>query len=347
MLKKIISLLFLPFLFCSCSSKPHYETITFSSWGSITETKILKDLISDFEKNNPEIKINFMHIPQNYFQKIHLLFASSKEPDVIFINNLYLPVYASKLEDVSHLISRDEYFVQSLEAMTVDGKLLAIPRDISNLVFYKNKNLIDSSPKNLEEFLLTLRNFKHSKAFATSYEPNIFYSMPYIMTIDGEISENGIPNQNAIKGIEFYKSLQEKYAPAPYQSGSLTQAQMFLDGKIGLYLSGRWMYPKISDSAKFPWEVIKFPGVTPLDASGWAISKNTKHKDSAEKFILFLSSQQGSEYFTKTGLIVPARKENANLIESVFIEAIKYSKPTKVNKNYNKITDKLNKIFFN
>ena len=77
MLKKIISLLFLPFLFCSCTSKPHYETITFSSWGSITETKILKDLISDFEKNTPEIKINFMHIPQNYFQKIHLLFASS------------------------------------------------------------------------------------------------------------------------------------------------------------------------------------------------------------------------------------------------------------------------------
>ena len=57
--------------------QPEKEIITFSSWGSITEVQILKKVLANFEKENPEIKVNFIHIPQSYFQKIHLLFAST------------------------------------------------------------------------------------------------------------------------------------------------------------------------------------------------------------------------------------------------------------------------------
>ena len=101
MLKKLLILLLIPFILCACE-KNTKEEITFSSWGSVTEVRIINKIISDFEHENPDIKVNFLHIPQNYFQKIHLLFASSQAPDVIFINNLYLPVYASRLEDLSN-----------------------------------------------------------------------------------------------------------------------------------------------------------------------------------------------------------------------------------------------------
>ena len=65
------------------------DVIQFASWGSKSEVEIIKPILKDFEKENPSIKIDFMHIPQNYFQKIHLLFASNTAPDVIFINNHY------------------------------------------------------------------------------------------------------------------------------------------------------------------------------------------------------------------------------------------------------------------
>ena len=86
MIKKILLLLLIPFILTACS-KNDCEEIVFSSWGSITEVEILKKIITDYEKENPNVKIKFLHIPQNYFQKIHLLFASKTEPDVIFINN--------------------------------------------------------------------------------------------------------------------------------------------------------------------------------------------------------------------------------------------------------------------
>src|SRR5574344_3076791 len=77
--------------------------IKFTSWGSQSEISILKPILSEFEKENPDIKVELVHIPQNYFQKLQLLFASNLAPDVLFINNLYLPIYANAnvLEEIT------------------------------------------------------------------------------------------------------------------------------------------------------------------------------------------------------------------------------------------------------
>lgn len=333
MLKRLFILILLSFLLSACT-KNNTEEITFSSWGSITEVQILGKIISDFELENPEVKINFIHIPQNYFQKIHLLFASSKAPDVIFINNLYLPLYVNQLEELK--INKTEYYPQSIEALSLEGKLYAVPRDISNFVFYYNKNFAAPQTNwNFEEFTQSIKNTKAK--FGVSYERDIYWAMPYILTLGEEC------------GLEFYKNLEGKYAPVPADIGSSTLAQMFLEGKIAYYLSGRWMYPKISESADFSWGIINFPGIVPADASGWAISKNSKHKAAAMKFINYLSSEKSSKYFAQTGLIMPARIDSSKYVKDseVFLKAIETSKAMPVDKNYKKNRDKINKELFN
>ena len=77
MKKLLLYLLIIVFvLFFSFVKKTEDETktvIRFSSWGSQTETAILKKVIEEYERENTNIKIDFIHIPQNYFQKIQLL----------------------------------------------------------------------------------------------------------------------------------------------------------------------------------------------------------------------------------------------------------------------------------
>ena len=335
MLKKLLILFFIPIICCSCS-KSDKEVITFSSWGTITETGIIANVINNFEKENPDIHVNFLHVPQNYFQKMHLLFASNTEPDVIFINNLYLPLYAHRLEELKDFDTIN-FYEQSINAMSLGGKLYAIPRDISNLVFYYNKNLINenlNSDWTFSDFKTVLYKHKNGKYYGTSFERDIFYAEPYIMTLGFK------------DGIAFYQSLEGVYAPTPAQVGSSTLAQMFIDGKLGFYLSGRWMYPKIKETARFPFGIVVFPGVTPADASGWAISKNSKHKEASHKFVSYLSSKENIEYIAQTGLIVPARKDAKFENSEVFLDAIKKSKPHIVDKNYSKKRDKLNKELF-
>lgn len=357
MLKKFFVLILLStFLSGCCSKSVIKEEISFVSWGSVTEVSILKKIISDFEQEYPNIKVNFIHVPQNYFQKLHLLFASNTAPDVVFINNLYLPLYESKLECLNEKIRVEGFYPQSIEGLSLNGKLLAIPRDISSQIFYVNLDIVNLPDKSWTlQTLLTLTQSKTNKDhFGISFENDAYWVKPYLSYFGEEIGEDYLSQE----GISFYKNLRDKYkvAPTNAQIGSSTAAQMFLDGKIAFYLSGRWMYPKIKEKATFDWAVINFPlgkNSLPCDVSGWAISKNSKHKESALKFIEFLSNEKSAEYFAATGLVVPARVVPSQILyqnyrnEKVFIDIIKDSKPSKTTKNYKKLTDKISEYLSN
>ena len=338
MLKKILAFLLISLTLSGCTNKIEKEEVTFSSWGSITEVKILEKAISEFEKTNPDIKINFIHIPQNYFQKIHLLFVSNTPPDVIFINNLYLPVYSEKLLNLSEYVNKRDFYPQTLDALSFENQLLAIPRDISNLVLYYNKKIVKNAPKNFEEFDKLIQKYSTKDCFGIGFERDVYWAEPYIMTLGYE------------KGLEYYTNLEGKFAPAPAQVGSSTILQMFIDNKLAFYLSGRWMYPKLKEYKTLNFDVMAFPGKSPADASGWAVTKNSKHIKSAVKFVQFLSSKENIDYFTSTGLIVPARIDSAQALntkeEAEFLKAITQSEPHLVNKNYMKNRDSLNLKLF-
>lgn len=355
MLKKIVILLLFSVILVGCSSKAKYQELIFSSWGSVTEVKILKKIILDFEKENPNVKIKFIHIPQNYFQKLHLLFASNAAPDVIFINNLYLPLYASYLKDLSSSIDKKAYYPQSLDALSYNGKILAVPRDVSNLVLYVNLDIVHKPPKTLDELLEISLDLKKQNKFGISFEEDIYWALPYLLYYGENFDEKF--DVNLSKGFLFYKNLRDKYNVAPTRSqvGSSTLAQMFLDEKIAMYLSGRWMYPKIKGNAGFNWAVVPFPfGISQqaCDASGWAISKTSQKKELALKFIKYLSSEKSIKYFTETGLIVPANKIISTELnqkahnEFVFIEVLESTKSYPVSKKYKNLVDKFNKKNF-
>lgn len=339
------------FLLCGCSPKDKRIPIQFASWGSKSEIDILKPMLADFEKQNPDIKIDFMHIPQNYFQKIHLLFASNTAPDVIFINNLYLPVYANYLAELQRT---NDFYPQALDAMSYNGKLYAIPRDVSNLVIFYNKDLFNKNkvpyPSNnwtFADFLKTAQRLTNKNCFGISFEEDPLFYLPYLMSNGGGFYE--INTKESRDSIRFYADLRKKYhvAPLKSESASATMGQMFLQGRIAMYLSGHWMVPKLTNDATFSWDVAQFPkgtngSIVPLDASGWAITKSSKHKTEALKLIDYLSSKENSEKFKTSGLIVSARKDVPES-SKVFANAIKTSRPTPVKPDYRELLDKIKK----
>lgn len=363
----------------NASDSNNRTVIKFSSWGSQSEISFLTPLIREFEQNNPDIKVEFVHIPQNYFQKLHLLFASNLAPDVVFINNYYIPKYvkAGLLEDLTPYVKASDFFEKSIDCFTFDKKIYAIPRDVSDLVVYYNKNLFDkydiaypSKNWTLEDFINISKQFKTKsmgEIFALGYETDLLFVMPFLFSNGAALlSDDGkelkIKDKKTIEVINFYSNLANKYrlAPKKSDSASRTMAQMFLQQKIAMQISGRWLVPKYRREAQFVWDITNFPGgtkgsVVNIDASGYALSKSSIHKKEALRFIEFISSQQSLSKLTLSGLIVPARKDIAysdkfldkklppeNAI--VFLEAIKTGKITPVNEDYNNITDRLNNL---
>ena len=353
--------------------------LQYSSWGSESEVSILKPLLKDFEQKNPDIQVDFMHIPQNYFQKIHLLYASNTAPDVVFINNQYLPVYvkAGVLEELSEYekeLEFDKFYPKAFWTMCWKDGYYAVPRDISNLVIFYNKDLfkkynVPFPHKNwkYDEFLHSAQKLTHRPdVFGISFEEEPLYYLPYMMS-EGL---NGVPYYDDVKnnkGLLMYADLRNKYhvAPQRQESASATMAQMFLQGKLAMHVSGRWLVPKYRQEAKFDWDVVEFPqmangSIMPMDSSGWAISKSSKHKKEAIKLIKYLSSKESMDKFAQSGLIVPARIDSANSTSfldgkkpynaKVFLDVIQTSVPTRVSVDYRKILDDLktkNELLFN
>ena len=358
------------------SAKNHFPnknmtTIQFASWGSESEISILKPILEDFEKDNPNINVEFLHIPQNYFQKIHLLFASNTAPDVVFINNQYLPIYANAgvLEDLSPYsddLGYRDFYNKSLQALTWKGKVYAVPRDVSNLVIFYNKNLFNKynvpyPHKNwtFKEFVDISKKLTHRPdVFGISFEEDPLFFLPYLTSEGGGFEKDILNDKTNYEALNFYAGLRTKHhvAPLKEESASATMAQMFLQGKLAMHLSGRWLVPKYRQEAKFDWDVVEFPkgkkgSVVPLDASGWAIAKASKHKKEALMLIKYLSSKESSEKFTASGLVVPARIDVANSSAfldnqkpknaQAFLNVIETSKPTFVTVNYREILDNI------
>ena len=356
------------------NSKYNSTVIKFSFWGSQSEIAMLKPLIKQFERQNPDITIEVLHIPQNYFQKLHLLFASNLAPDVIFINNYYLPKYvkAGLLEDLTYYVKQEDYFDKSLENFTYDKKIYAIPRDISSLVVYYNKNLFDkykvSYPNEnwtIAEYLYKAKKFAANGVWGTSYETDVLFWLPYLMSNGACILSDdgqgvGLDTKEAVDSLDFYAALANVYKVAPQKSDSagLTMAQLFLQQRLAMHVSGRWLVPKYRTEADFDWDVVSFPkgsagSIVNIDASGYALAKNSKHKKEALRFIEFITSNESLSALTRSGLIIPARKDTAYsdifldktqkpVSSEVFLKTIKTGKVTPVNENYQKINDILN-----
>ncbi len=363
-----LAVLFALMCICVYKKQPVQTTIKFSSWGSQSEAAILKEIINAYELNNKNIKVDLIHIPQNYFQKLHLLFASGLEPDIVFINNQNIQMYleANLLEDLSTLVqnNKSDFFEEALDCFTKNGKLYAIPRDISTLVLYYNKDILQKDNlrlSSLNDILLIGKQLKGKNIFAINSEENPLFWMYYLASggggaLSGKSQHIIINSKNSIKMLQFCSDLVNKYhyAPSRAEIGSMTTAQMFINGKLAMYLGGRWMTPKFRETIKFNWDITEFPvsdgNKLYIDSSGWALSKNSKHKKEAVDFINYLSSEINSEKFAEEGLIIPARKSAAlKIIQSeqnqnpansyIFIDMIKNTVPTPVCGNYRQIND--------
>ena len=126
-----------------------------------------------------------------------------------------------------------------------------------------------------------------------------------------------------------------------------------------MQISGRWSVPFFRKNLDFDWDIVPFPSskrgsVVDVDASGWAVSSESKHKEQAWRFVEFMASEESVKKMTSSGLIIPARVSVANselfldtekkpVSSKYFVTAIDTGIPTPANRNYQEISDILDK----
>ncbi|MEZ4505033.1 MAG: sugar ABC transporter substrate-binding protein [Thermomicrobiales bacterium] len=108
--------------------------ISMMGWGSPLEQENVEKGLQVFQQANPDISVEWIHVPDEYDTKLKTAIAGNTAPDVFWATNLQDFVAIGAVKDITELVSSDpilgapDYFLQpqETERATVNGKWFGI-----------------------------------------------------------------------------------------------------------------------------------------------------------------------------------------------------------------------------
>ena len=319
--------------------------------GTNLENRAYSELISDFEKAHPNIKIKMELIPYgNYELKLRTEIAAGNPPDIMAIDSPNLALYANS----GSLLSIDEKMRQegniidipatTLNGMIFNNEIYLAPIVESGLALFYSMQLFREAdlpfpsndpyqPMTWEEVLEIAKKINQpengvygidpAQGFADGEAP-AYFKLPILWQFGAEVlnleatTADGFLNSNeALAALQFYQDLYHKYQVAPIES----LPNPLVNGKVGMTVLGSWYLEDLKKN--FPdFKLGEDFGIAPLPIGknqvapngGWAlgISSKTKYPEEAWQFIHYLTNDDGAKNYVEVTGDLPARYTVAN-----------------------------------
>ncbi|MBJ9991130.1 MULTISPECIES: ABC transporter substrate-binding protein [unclassified Paenibacillus] len=345
--------------------------ITFAYWGAQTEADAIKQVIADFEKSYPDIKVESQWIQQDYLTKLQTMIAGGTAPDVMLISGGDLPGFASAFQEQQ--VDPSAFSSPSLvDSLSVDGKAYAVPFIIKpkvmaiNLDLFKKNNIplpSPTEPMTMDQFDEMAKKLAagegSSKVFGSEplYLPNLIYSFGGTFYSDDH-AQSLLGSPEAIKAGEYIVAAkQEGIVPSDNEKQGQNMMNWFLSGRIGMYTDfGPWYIPQLADVKGFDWDIVPFPGGGgSKEVNGLALSKDSKNAEAAKIFIQHLTQDEEAQKIiggNKSAYGVPVLASATGAFEQIypgknlkaFVLASEKQHPQEAQKRTNEIGNEMKAI---
>ena len=305
-------------------------------------TKIVDGLVADFQKENPDIKVNAIYAGNYNDARIKALAAlKSGQPaqlSVMFSIDTYELIEQDAIvafDDVAKS-SEDKDWLKSfypalMENGQTQGKTWGIPFQRSTIVMYYNKDAFraagldpENPPATWDQLVaagkkLTKKTGGNVDQWgmmipSTGYPYWMFGALTMqndqvLMNSDG--NQTYFDKPTAIDALQFWKDLGEKHEVMP--SGTIewgTLRQNFLEGKTAIMWHSTGNLTTVKNNAKFDFGVAMLPANkrrgTPTGGGNFYLFKQSsdEEKAAALKLIKFLTQpERTAEWSIKTGYL--------------------------------------------
>ncbi len=329
------------------SGKSKKVIVKVGFWGGPEEIEIIITTIRNWEKSRPNIRVKLEHIPfGGYVSKILTEYAANSAPDIIAAEVNMFVSFADKdvFVDLNPYIQKDasfdlkDFFPEVVDWYTVNGKVLAIPRDTAPMAcIYYNKKLFDEAgiPYPTDDWNWNDLLAKAQKLTKVDKDGRViqygFYSdmwTNWVLSNGGKLVDNVkhptrclLNSPESIEGLQFLVDLSHKYKVSPtsntFRNLGLGVIQMFMMQRVAMFHSGIWETPLLRKVKEFDWDVAMYPkgpnGTRKFatGGTGYGILKTTKYPDEAWEVLKALSGDEGQIMLAETGLAQPANKRIA------------------------------------
>ncbi|NMO14883.1 sugar ABC transporter substrate-binding protein [Pyxidicoccus fallax] len=322
--------------------------VTLQLFGDPAEVEGYRQLISAFEAKNPDVKVRLVPIgkQKDHMAKLTTAFSGGTPPDLFLINYRRFAQFAAKdvleplgprLEKSTVLKERD-FYPQAVEAFRYDGALECLPQNVSSLVVYWNRALFQRlgvpPPKpdwTWDDFRKTAQALTRDEngdgrmdVHGLAFEPTLSRLAPFIWQAGGDIVDDvndprhmQLLNEPALEALRFVLRLQRvfKVTPSLEEAKSENHEARFAAGRLGMLLNSRRLVPTLRAVPDLDWDVAPLPRhhktATVLHSDAYCMSRASKAKDAAFRFVEFALGSTGAELVARGGRTVPSLKRVA------------------------------------
>ncbi|MBM4086699.1 MAG: sugar ABC transporter substrate-binding protein [Planctomycetes bacterium] len=338
------SVCFCGLLAVGCSSRRAGAAKTilkFSIWGTPSQVQVEQLVVDAFEALHPDVKVDIIHIPSRYPDKVMTMAVGGTAPDVMMMEITSYPAFAQKgaLLNLEPFIQRDNLDFADVYPLAVDafryrGQLYALPRDISGHAMFYNKSIFDKAGMAYPTDEWTWDDFREACRKLTMDSDGdglveqygaVFGDFQTLMwAFGGDVLDNPhsptrcvITEPRALAALEFGVGLfREKVVAPPEVTRDQGWFQMFETGRVGMFFSGRWMTPNFKLIKGFEWDVTSVPKgpvgrATRHGGTAYSVSSKTRHPEAAWEFVKFYSGPEGTRIALQGGRTTPIYKSIA------------------------------------
>ncbi len=137
------------------------KEVTLTYWGFRDDPSIMAPIISEFEKENPNIKIDyFKQDLTDYRERLTTRIQNGTGPDIFKFHNTWYPMLSSELlplpqETIEKKEFADNFYEVSQKDLIKNGAIYGIPLEMDTLVLYINTQIFEDAkvPTTWQEFI--------------------------------------------------------------------------------------------------------------------------------------------------------------------------------------------------
>jgi multiple sugar transport system substrate-binding protein len=320
------------------------QTVTITYWQYFFETKVklVDELIKNFEKANPGIKVEQVTFPYETFnQKVAASIPAGEGPDVITLFYGWLPMYvkAGYLQELPKSDFNKAYYDNNFypfvaESVDFGGKYYSVPTAVRTLALIWNKKLFkeagfdpEKPPKTLDELAAYARKLSKYDAQGNLVQAGMamqptgqghswirevlfrqFGNVPY----SADYKKVGYADSKAADALKWYTDLIVK-DKVGYPNFVTDDVTAFRSGKAAMNVDGSFRIAALKAVKDLEWGAAELPshnGVKSNYASYWThgIVDGVKGKqlEASIKFLKYITSPEVQELWLQRVGELPA-----------------------------------------
>lgn len=315
-------------IFLLIPKKPSVKNVELVWWGLWEDNRVMRPLIADFEKANPNIKVKYTkQDPKKYRERLITRIQNGSGPDIFRFHNSWYPMLSDVLLPLSSdVITPEEFKKTYYPVMEGDliqnGAIYGIPLGADTLAMFVNTEMFEKAgvtpPTNWDEFnkaakKLTIPDddnpgkIKVAGAALGTYN-NIAHAPDIISLIFLQQGVNvktfGTAPKDEMDALDFYTSFAKGQSDNVVWDSSLDNSMLaFSRGSLAMYFGYSWDVFRIkSMNPDLKFKVMPVPGLVSKKqtiASYWVEGVSSKSPNSKEAllFMQFLAKKETAQKF--------------------------------------------------